>query len=103
MPNLNCSVHNCSYNRDNNCSLAAIHVGGQEATRPQLTCCENFISTEYTNSNEVHQPYPQVDIECKAVDCIYNYEKRCAAKEVQIGGKEACSTQDTDCVTFCSR
>ncbi|MHC1748634.1 MAG: DUF1540 domain-containing protein [Cellulosilyticaceae bacterium] len=101
MPILNCSIHNCSYNRDNNCCIEAINVGQSGSTNAGHTCCNNFVSTEYTNSNEVHHPSITVSIECEAAGCIHNNTGTCLASKVAIGGDAtACCIEDTDCRTF---
>ncbi|PHV69199.1 hypothetical protein CS063_17135 [Sporanaerobium hydrogeniformans] len=105
MPILECSAHNCSYNRENKCCLAKIQVGRQGASNPKDTYCNNFTSGEYTNSNEVHHTCDTVDITCMAAGCIYNDNSKavCRANEIQMGNKGACCQEDTDCLSFVCR
>ena len=42
MPTLKCNVKNCSYNEAHYCSLDYIHVGQENATNREGTCCESF-------------------------------------------------------------
>ena len=102
MPILACSARNCSYNRDDRCCLAAIRVGEEGASRAAHTCCESFISTEFTNSNEVHHPCMDVAIQCTAAGCIYNDNRSatCTASQVRVGNTISCCSEDTDCLTF---
>ena len=105
MPNLMCTVKNCSYNEENYCCLSAIHVGEEKATNEVETCCESFSQDAYTASNCVKEKMPQVAISCEAVHCIYNADKVCGAESVNIGSTTTacCSVEDTLCSAFICR
>ena len=42
MTKLECSVKNCMHNSDNYCCKSAILVDGNEAVKPNETCCASF-------------------------------------------------------------
>lgn len=102
MPSLICDVKNCSYNEENYCCLSAIHVGEHEATNNIETCCESFSQDAYIASNCVKEKEPQVAISCKAVNCIHNTGRVCAAESVNITSTTTacCSLEDTLCGAF---
>ncbi len=47
MTRLDCSVVNCTYNKDNSCCKDNIHVGGRDARMTDQTCCESFRERKY--------------------------------------------------------
>lgn len=101
MAYLKCDVRNCSYNKERYCTLTAIRVGRFEATNCIETCCESFAEDEYTASNCAKEEQEQVDIECHAVECVFNNNRVCHAIEVEVGGVATiCDTEDTQCNTF---
>ena len=42
MTRLDCSVVNCTYNKDDSCCKDNIHVGGKNAKVTDETSCESF-------------------------------------------------------------
>ena len=42
MADLNCSVDNCVYNKNEYCCKGDIMVGGKHACTQKETCCESF-------------------------------------------------------------
>ncbi|MEG0319352.1 MAG: DUF1540 domain-containing protein [Niameybacter sp.] len=107
MPKLRCTVDNCSYNKEEYCTLNYILVDGdgQVATNVEDTCCTNFDASEYTLSNQEHMAQAVVDIKCTADHCIFNEDNVCEAEEVGMAGASTCTcSQDTQCGTFrCGR
>lgn len=101
MPNLKCEVRNCSYNEEYYCCLSRINVGHKNATNAIETCCESFVESEYVASNCSMGPEEVVDIQCDAVECVFNCSKLCTAVDVEVGGAStACHSDDTQCNTF---
>lgn len=103
MPNLKCDVRNCSYNEDYRCCLSGIQVGDQVASNEEATKCESFVESEYVASNCSMEPMEEVDIECSAVQCVFNCNHECTAVDVEISGvSTVCHMDDTCCSTFIS-
>lgn len=101
MPKLTCDVRNCSYNKDDMCSLHYIKVDGNSATNVEDTCCSDFDSSEYAASNSEHQAQDIVAIKCSAAGCIYNKAHECSAREIKMSGATTAScSHDTQCATF---
>lgn len=101
MPNLSCDVRNCSYNKDEMCSLNYIKVDGDDATNVEDTCCTNFDSSEYAASNSEHHVQCKVDIKCSAAGCVYNKDEECTAPEIKMSGATTAScSHDTQCASF---
>lgn len=107
MPELRCTVDNCSYNKEQYCTLNAILVdgNGKGATNVEDTCCSNFDASEYTLSNKEHVTQAEVDVKCTADNCIFNHDTICNADEIGIAGASTCTcSHDTQCGTFrCGR
>lgn len=101
MTNLNCGVANCSYNKNELCSLNSIDVGGNKATECEETCCKSFIEkSEGSFSNDASEASLQTEIGCKAENCEYNSNCKCHAEAINVAGDFASSEGETCCETF---
>lgn len=98
MPNLGCSVNQCSYNSSGHCSLGSINVSG--GAKKENTCCESF-TTQGISSNSVGGASPVASVDCSARDCVYNHNCRCGADSIDIckcgNGNDS---SDTQCGSF---
>nr|WP_302596506.1 DUF1540 domain-containing protein [uncultured Cellulosilyticum sp.] len=104
MPNLRCDVKNCSYNEEYHCCLSQIKVGDQVSSNPDATNCESFVESEYVASNCSMGPKEEVDVNCSAIECVFNCNHECLAVDVEISGATtACHLEDTCCNTFISK
>lgn len=101
MTNLDCSVTNCTYNKDNACCLDNIHVDGSNAKITEDTCCKSFVERkEGSMMNSLGTAKKPTDVTCEATCCIYNEECRCDAEHIGIAGREACCCGQTECASF---
>ena len=102
MPNLICSVENCSYNASHLCALNRIHVAGSNAMESHSTCCRSFVSQKDSFSNCAYcgNPEEQTDIECEAVNCTHNDGHRCHADGIDVCGCGSHTARGTECATF---
>ncbi len=102
MPNLICSVENCSYNTSHLCALNKIHVGGTNAVESHSTSCRSFVDQRDTFSSNVtcENPSESTDIECEAHNCTYNIDYRCHAEGIDVCGCGSHSSKGTECATF---
>ncbi len=81
MTRLDCSVVNCTYNKDNSCCKDNIHVGGRNAKVTDQTCCDSFRERKYDgarNADDIPQtdggflrcdhlqPQPVLQMSCRA-------------------------------------
>ena len=51
MTRLDCSVVNCTYNKDDSCCKDNIHVGGKNAKVVDETSCESFRERKYDGAS----------------------------------------------------
>lgn len=101
MPLLVCSAQRCVYNDGMYCSKGEIQVGGEEACRPQETCCSSFQErTKENGRNSMGTPSQTIDVACEACQCRYNSDQKCQATKIGIAGAGACECQQTECSTF---
>ena len=67
MTRLDCSVVNCTYNKDDSCCKDNIHVGGKNAKVVDETSCESFRERKYDGaSNADSIPSKPTEISCDA-------------------------------------
>lgn len=102
MPELNCSVATCFYNKAHRCCLPSIEVGGRQAKKSASTCCESFSENENTSAvNCCDRPAQNcVEIGCEAKHCNYNADGFCHAEHVKVAGPASSSRMQTVCETF---
>lgn len=103
MAELKCAVENCTYNSDRCCCKGDIKVGGKEADTKDATCCESFRERTARSWTNAMTPTPAISIDCDAVKCMYNTDKKCHAEHVTISGCGACDCRETACSTFRER
>ena len=101
MPELRCTVQTCLHNKDFYCDLDKIMVGGEQANRPEETCCDSFEERKSgTYSNVTREATPLSDIDCKAEECQYNKNCKCHAGKISVEGSRATVNSETECATF---
>ncbi|MDE7057723.1 MAG: DUF1540 domain-containing protein [Lachnospiraceae bacterium] len=101
MTRLDCSVVNCTYNKDNSCCKDNIHVGGQGAKVTDQTCCDSFQERRYDgmrNADDI--PSKPTAVSCDATNCTHNQACKCHADQIEVCGADACQCDDTRCGTF---
>lgn len=104
MPKLLCDVRNCSYNKEEHCTLTYIKVDGDTATNVESTCCASFDPTAYAANNCSHEVQAEVDIKCSVGGCLFNDGCHCKAEDMKISGATTAScSHDTQCASFWSK
>ncbi|MFU0832958.1 MAG: DUF1540 domain-containing protein [Oscillospiraceae bacterium] len=109
MTNLRCDVTNCASNKNHYCCRPDIMVGGPSASTSKQTYCANFVEAQSCGSsgqNAVdHQtPNPSLDVHCEVTKCVYNQQRSCNAKHIDIRTINVNNGQvKTECATFESR
>lgn len=110
MPQLRCTVQTCVHNKQMLCDLDTIQVGGGQARSSKETCCDSFQERALgpamaRTSNSVgdiaeNSASSLTDIDCKAVECMYNDNCKCHAGRISVEGSEAKEAESTECATF---
>ena len=101
MTNLDCSVCNCTYNKENSCCRDNIHVEGSTARMTEDTCCKSFAEQKgEAGISSMESAVKQTNIACDVANCIYNEECRCDAEHIGIAGRDACNCSQTECASF---
>ncbi len=100
MTKLECSVCTCKYNEDHCCCKHEIMVGKTGSTTSKETECASFVCAKESPSNSTKEPNVELSIICEAEKCVYNDNKRCRAKQVDINGSSAHMPYETACSTF---
>lgn len=104
MTELKCGVDNCFYNKSDCCCKGEIIVEGHSAECTSETCCGSFqAKKDCTCSNATEHPTLTIQVDCDAVTCVYNEDRKCNADKIGIAGRGACKCADTECATFRSR
>lgn len=101
MTKLDCSVVNCTYNKENSCCKDNIHVGGHDAKVTDQTRCESFRERRtdgMRNADDI--PSKPTEISCDATTCTYNRSCKCHADQIQVAGSDANTSDQTECATF---
>ncbi len=102
MTDLKCSAVNCAHNCSRLCSLSGITVGGSDACESDQTSCRSFSEggAGMQNSIASQQPSEKTRINCHAVMCVYNKDRFCTARSVEIDGYGADRSDQTMCSSF---
>ena len=129
MPELKCTVQTCVHNKQFLCDLDAIQVGGEQAKTARETLCASFQerkaggasnngsssysnSSNSSNSNSYSGTYvsgysditggasDRSDVDCKAVEFMYNNNYKCHAGKISVEGSNARQSESTECATF---
>lgn len=101
MTKLECSVANCLHNSDNHCCKHSIIVDGHDAKEKDQTCCGSFdVNQEGAFKNVFKSPENSLEVDCEAVQCVYNKNHHCAADHIGIAGDGAKKSEQTLCATF---
>ncbi|MGH4050670.1 MAG: DUF1540 domain-containing protein [Clostridium sp.] len=108
---LSCSATICVNNVSGICSASTIHISGADAHKSEATQCETFDERGLKNSltnvlnmnvvGEFKQVFSSDSIEmsprikCEAVNCKYNKEELCIAKNILVDVIEECGIKKT--------
>lgn len=101
MTKLKCSVRGCTYQKDECCCRGNIHVEGTHANKNSETCCGSFQEKKECGcANSMGEPPQMSEIACEAVNCKFNVDCKCNAKDIMVTGNNACSSSETECASF---
>ena len=118
MTKLNCTARTCVHNEGGLCEAEEILIEGREAAKDSQTYCssfrENTVSEQFkaavTNTNymgeliQIFSSFQEIkmnpNINCNAVECFYNGNGRCEARDISVRGDGASEPRETFCETF---
>ena len=101
MTKLDCNVTGCVHNAENCCCKNMIVVEGHTAREKCDTCCGSFDEKKGgVFRNLFKTPESRLEIDCEAVNCVYNEKRRCSAGKIGITGDGASDASHTECATF---
>ncbi|MBT9778403.1 DUF1540 domain-containing protein [Clostridium sp. MCC353] len=101
MTKLDCNVTTCMHNADNCCCKNAIIVDGHSAKDKCDTCCGSFDESKDSSFHNIFKtPESRLEIDCEAVQCVYNEDRHCSAEHIGIAGDGAREASHTECATF---
>jgi len=109
MPRLKCGVKSCIFYHDNNCTRSSIIVKGPTALDRDETRCHSYHRKKPEDKNDflykieigsIGEINYHMPVYCEAINCKYNQQQICYAKEIKINGSRAHSTKDTFCSSF---
>lgn len=104
MTQLDCSVKSCLHNADNRCCKNGIIVDGQNAQKKHETCCGSFDENKDGSfKNLFKTPENKLEVDCEAVNCVYNDSRHCVAEHIGIAGDGATEAEQTECASFKAR
>lgn len=104
MTNLGCTVSTCLHNSDNLCCKQTIIVDGMSAMNAQGTCCGSFDENKGGSFQNIFKtPESRLEVDCEAVQCVYNENRHCSADHIDISGDGAQNPEHTECATFKTR
>ena len=97
MTKLDCNVKNCLHNSDNHCCKQAIIVDGSKAKDCCDTCCGSFDENKDGASHNLFKtPESRLEVDCEAVNCVYNRDRHCEAEHIGIAGEKGRILQGMD-------
>ena len=104
MTRLDCNVTNYLHNAENCCCKAAIIVEGEQAKDTCDTCCGSFDENkDGAYRNLFKTPENRLEVDCEAVNCVYNEGRHCSADHIGIAGDGAREASHTECASFRER
>ena len=104
MTKLDCSVTGCMHNAENCCCKNVIVVEGQTAREKCDTCCGSYDENKGGMfRNMFKTPENRLEVECEAVNCVYNKDRFCEAEHIGITGGDTTEAQGTECSSFKAR
>lgn len=102
MTQLDCNVVSCMHNDSNCCCKQKIEVEGSSAHECCETCCGSYDPKgdgSYSNAMS-KEPKKQLEVDCRAMNCMYNVGGYCDAGHIGIMGAEAMASDQTECGSF---
>lgn len=102
MTQLDCNVKTCMHNSDNCCCKQKIEVEDISAKEACQTRCGSYdMKGEGSCCNAMgKEPSKATEIDCKAMNCMYNSNGFCDAQHIGITGVNATSSEQTECGSF---
>ena len=108
MPRLKCGVTHCTYWVEQYCVREGITVKGDTALKENETRCSSFKHSNRERAEKNYNleigtfgnPNKYLDVSCEAVNCVFNRNLLCYAKDIKIDGTRAKQSRETFCSSF---
>lgn len=108
MPRLKCGVSSCLYWHDKFCIRDGISVKGDTALQENETHCGSYKKRERESADKSYNleigrlgdADKHLDVNCEAVNCLFNRSLLCQAKDIKIDGTRAKNSRETFCSSF---
>ena len=101
MPDLNCTVVSCVFNKTERCCKGDIKVEGAKARVTEETRCASFRPQKGDSFfNKAETPDKHICVNCEATDCVHNETCECKAEHIGIVGGHVYDSKETECATF---
>ena len=103
MTKVNCSVNNCSFNKDEICYAERVAIGGKGATQEVLTCCGTFLDNQAYSNLAEHTEYKKTcdAVSCTVATCEYHQNNLCTLATINVSAQNQVNLySETDCSSF---
>lgn len=117
MSNLSCNARSCTNNQGGMCGAGNITIQGVSSQSSLDTYCSNYQDKNYDNGmnsmsnmnyvgqitegfTSIYDASSNPDVSCNANRCIYNFNNKCEAKQLNIEGDGGAQILGTRCSTY---
>lgn len=106
MPEITCSARKCAYNDEGYCEKENITIDVDDCSDYNgCTCCDSFLEESEcdcgcADCSCTNCAGDDANVECFAVECIYNENRECVADYISVEGRGASTSADTFCDTY---
>jgi hypothetical protein len=108
MPRLKCGVDTCTYWHERFCVRDGIQVKGDTALEENETRCSSYRKREREGADKSYKmeigllgdDAKNLEVNCEAVNCVFNRRLICQAKDIKIDGTRARRSGETFCSSF---
>ena len=102
MTKINCSVSNCSHNKNNVCFSNRVDIGGMESSTSKDTCCGSFLDEKlYSDLTSNTNSSGSCDcLICRVESCVHNCNTLCDLQSINVCGNNPHIYTETACHSF---
>ena len=102
MNKIDCSVSNCSHNKEGLCYANRINIGGKSAVNDCQTCCGSFLNKLlYSDlTNNINGDGSCDCLVCHVKSCSHNENCLCSLENIQVDGANPEIYTETFCKSF---
>ncbi|WIW71713.1 MULTISPECIES: DUF1540 domain-containing protein [Anaerosinus] len=103
MGKIACSVDKCSHNKCGSCYANFVEIDGSKAQTDADTCCTSYLNQDTYSSltNSCGNDSSECTcLNCRVESCEYNENCCCHRDGITVGGKNAITHSETNCLSF---